>query len=133
MSKALNPQCPATPAGRRRPPITRPSAQAKPVTAESVKITFDPRVVSAGALLRIFFSVAHDPTQRDHQGPDFGTQYRSAIFYADEDQMTLAKNYIAELSRAGAFKQPIVTRIEPLKGFYGRGGVSPGLSRPASD
>ncbi|MEJ0092649.1 MAG: peptide-methionine (S)-S-oxide reductase MsrA [Methylocella sp.] len=86
--------------------------------AESVKITFDPRVVSAGSLLRIFFSVAHDPTQRDHQGPDFGTQYRSAIFYADEGQMTLAKNYIAQLTRAGAFKQPIVTRVEPLKGFY---------------
>ncbi len=86
--------------------------------AESVKITFDPRVVSAGALLRIFFSVVHDPTQRDRQGPDFGTQYRSAIFYGDESQMTLAKNYIAQLGRAGAFKQPIATRVDALKGFY---------------
>jgi peptide-methionine (S)-S-oxide reductase len=86
--------------------------------AESVKITFDPRVVSAGALLRIFFSVVHDPTQRDRQGPDFGAQYRSAIFYGDDSQMALAKNYIAQLGHSGGFKQPIATRVEPLNGFY---------------
>jgi peptide-methionine (S)-S-oxide reductase len=86
--------------------------------AESVKITFDPRVVSAGQLLRIFFSVAHDPTQRDRQGPDHGTQYRSSVFYSDENQKTLARSYIDQLDRAGAFGRPIATKVEPLTGFY---------------
>ncbi|VFU09560.1 Peptide methionine sulfoxide reductase MsrA [Methylocella tundrae] len=86
--------------------------------AESVKITFDPHVVRAGDLLRIFFSVVHDPTQRDRQGPDSGTQYRSAIFTTGDKQMALAKNYIEQLERAGTFNQPITTRVEPLNGFY---------------
>lgn len=86
--------------------------------AESVKITFDPRVVKAGDLLRIFFSVVHDPTQRDRQGPDSGRQYRSAIFTTDDKQMALSKSYIEQLDRAGTFDQPIATRVEPLSGFY---------------
>ncbi len=86
--------------------------------AESVQITYDPRVVSAGQLLRVFFSVAHDPTQRDRQGPDTGTQYRSAIFYDDGGQQALAKSYIEELDRSAAFGKSIATRVEPLKGFY---------------
>jgi peptide-methionine (S)-S-oxide reductase len=86
--------------------------------AESVQITFDPRVVSYGEILRVFFSVAHDPTQLNRQGPDSGTQYRSAIFYADEKQKEIATAYIAQLARSGQFRLPIVTRVDPLQGFY---------------
>ncbi len=86
--------------------------------AESVKITFDPHVVTAGQLLRIFFSVVHDPTQRNRQGPDTGTQYRSAIFASDDSQMQLAKSYVEQLDHAGTFGKPLATRIEPLRGFY---------------
>jgi peptide-methionine (S)-S-oxide reductase len=86
--------------------------------AESVQITFDPAVVSYGELLRIFFSVAHDPTQLNRQGPDTGTQYRSAIFCADEAQRNLARSYIGELNKSGKFPGEIVTRVDPLKGFY---------------
>jgi len=86
--------------------------------AESVQITFDPREISYGEILRIYFSVAHDPTQLDRQGPDIGSQYRSAIFYVDPSQQRVAQAYIAQLERAHAFKHPIVTRIDPLKGFY---------------
>ncbi|MGO9674790.1 MAG: peptide-methionine (S)-S-oxide reductase MsrA [Methylocella sp.] len=86
--------------------------------AESVEITYDPHVVSAGQLLRIFFSVAHDPTQRDRQGPDTGTQYRSAIFTTSKSQMALAKSYIEQLDHSGAFSRPIATEVRPLKGFY---------------
>jgi peptide-methionine (S)-S-oxide reductase len=86
--------------------------------AESVKITFDPRVISYGQILRIFFAVAHDPTQRDRQGPDVGTQYRSAIFSGDESQLAVARSYISQLDQAHVFKQEIATRIEPLKAFY---------------
>jgi peptide-methionine (S)-S-oxide reductase len=86
--------------------------------AEAVRITYDPGVVSAGQLLRIFFSAVHDPTQRDRQGPDYGTQYRSAIFYASEAQKKLAQAYIAQLDRAGTFGRPVATRIEALTGFY---------------
>jgi peptide-methionine (S)-S-oxide reductase len=86
--------------------------------AESVEITYDPRVVSTGQLLRIFFSVAHDPTQQGGQGPDRGTQYRSAIFTTSESQMALAKSYIGQLDHSGAFSQPIATEVRPLKGFY---------------
>ncbi len=86
--------------------------------AESVEITYDPRVVSAGQLLRVFFSVAHDPTQRDRQGWDVGSQYRSAIFTTSAGQMALAKSYIEELNRSGAFGSAIATKVEPLKGFY---------------
>jgi peptide-methionine (S)-S-oxide reductase len=86
--------------------------------AESVKITFDPAAISYGQILQIAFSVVHDPTQLNRQGPDVGTQYRSAIFYADEDQKRIAQAYIAQLDQAHSFSRPIVTRVEPLKGFY---------------
>lgn len=86
--------------------------------AESVQITFDPAIVSYGEILRVFFSVAHDPTQLNRQGPDSGTQYRSAIFYADERQQQIATAYIAQLARSGQFRMPIVTRVDPLQGFY---------------
>jgi peptide-methionine (S)-S-oxide reductase len=86
--------------------------------AESVKITFDPAKISYSGLLRIFFSVAHDPTQLNRQGPDEGTQYRSVIFYANEDQKQIALAYIDQLNKAQAFKKPIVTQVVPLKAFY---------------
>ena len=86
--------------------------------AESVKITFDPAQVSYGQLLKVFFSVAHDPTQLNRQGPDTGTQYRSAIFYADEEQKRVAEAYIAQLEQAKVFPRPIVTQVVPLKAFY---------------
>ena len=86
--------------------------------AESVQIIFDPQQVSYGELLRIYFSVAHDPTQLNRQGPDSGTQYRSAIFYADATQEHIAAAYIAQLDKAGAFPRHIVTRVDPLTGFY---------------
>jgi peptide-methionine (S)-S-oxide reductase len=86
--------------------------------AESVMITFDPQQVSYGEILRIFFSVAHDPTQLNRQGPDTGTQYRSAIFYADATQRNLALRYIDQLNHAGVFRSPIVTQVAPLAGFY---------------
>ena len=86
--------------------------------AESVKITFDPAAISYGQLLQIAFSVVHDPTQLNRQGPDIGTQYRSEIFYADEDQKRIAQAYIAQLDQAHSFARPIVTRVEPLKEFY---------------
>jgi peptide-methionine (S)-S-oxide reductase len=86
--------------------------------AESVEIRFDPREISYGEILRIYFSVAHDPTELNRQGPDVGTQYRSAIFYADAQQKRIAEAYIAQLDKARAFRRPIVTRVDPLKGFY---------------
>jgi peptide-methionine (S)-S-oxide reductase len=86
--------------------------------AESVQITFDPAKVSYGELLQIFFSVVHDPTQLNRQGPDTGTQYRSAIVYSDESQKNVATAYIAQLNEAGVFPRPIVTRVDHLKGFY---------------
>ena len=86
--------------------------------AESVKITFDPAAISYGQILQIAFSVVHDPTQLNRQGPDAGTQYRSAIFYADENQKHIAQAYISQLDQAHAFARPIVTRVDPLKGFY---------------
>jgi peptide-methionine (S)-S-oxide reductase len=86
--------------------------------AESVMITFDASVVSYAELLRVFFSVAHDPTQLNRQGPDTGTQYRSGIFYGDETQRDLARAYVAELDKSGKFPRKIVTRVEPLAAFY---------------
>jgi peptide-methionine (S)-S-oxide reductase len=86
--------------------------------AESVKIVFDPAQVSYGQLLQIAFSVVHDPTQLNRQGPDVGTQYRSAVFYGDDEQKRIAESYIAQLEKAHAFSRPIVTRVDPLKGFY---------------
>jgi len=86
--------------------------------AESVKITFDPAKVSYSDLLRIFFSVAHDPTELNRQGPDTGTQYRSAIFYANDEQKQIALAYIAQLNNSKVFRKPIVTQVVALKAFY---------------
>jgi peptide-methionine (S)-S-oxide reductase len=86
--------------------------------AESVQITFDPRQITYGQILQIYFSVAHDPTQLNRQGPDRGTQYRSAIFPLSQAQQKVAANYIAELDKAKVYASPIVTRIEPGKTFY---------------
>jgi peptide-methionine (S)-S-oxide reductase len=86
--------------------------------AESVKITFDPAQISYGQILQIAFSVVHDPTQLDRQGPDTGSQYRSAVFYADATQKRIAEAYIAQLNAAHAFARPIVTRVDALHGFY---------------
>ena len=86
--------------------------------AESVKVTFDPRKIGYGKILQIYFSVAHDPTQLNRQGPDKGTQYRSAIFPVDGEQARIAKRYIAELDAARVFDAAIVTKIEPGHQFY---------------
>jgi peptide-methionine (S)-S-oxide reductase len=86
--------------------------------AESVQVTYDPAQVSYGELLRIFFSVAHDPTQLNRQGPDYGTQYRSAIFVTSDEQKRVAQAYIDQLGQAKAFAEPIVTQVVALPGFY---------------
>jgi peptide-methionine (S)-S-oxide reductase len=86
--------------------------------AESVEVVFDPSRITYGQLLRIYFSVAHDPTELNRQGPDVGPSYRSAIFYANEDQKRLAKAYIAQLDQQKVFPKPIVTDVTPLKAFY---------------
>lgn len=86
--------------------------------AESVRITYDPHQISYGRILQIYFSVAHDPTQLNRQGPDSGTQYRSAIFPADAEQARLAKAYVDQLNQAGTFDAAIVTKIEPDRSFY---------------
>lgn len=86
--------------------------------AESVQITFDPRVVSFGEILRVYFSVAHDPTELNRQGPDSGSSYRSEVFFASAMQEKIARAYVAQLAAAHTFKDPIVTKIEKLNGFY---------------
>ena len=86
--------------------------------AESVKIVFDPSQVTYGELLRVFFSVAHDPTELNRQGPDEGTQYRSSIFYSSDEQKHISEAYIAQLDQAKVFSRPIVTQVVPLKAFY---------------
>jgi peptide-methionine (S)-S-oxide reductase len=86
--------------------------------AETVKVVFDPRAVSFGRILQIFFSVAHDPTQLNRQGPDEGPQYRSAIFPTSAEQARIAKAYIAQLDQARAYASPIVTQIEPGREFF---------------
>jgi peptide-methionine (S)-S-oxide reductase len=86
--------------------------------AESVKITYDPSQITYGQLLRVFFSVAHDPTQLNRQGPDTGSQYRSVIFYNTDEQKRIAEAYIVQLEKARVFPRAIVTQIVPLKGFY---------------
>jgi peptide-methionine (S)-S-oxide reductase len=86
--------------------------------AESVEIVYDPAQVTFGQLLRVFFAVAHDPTELDRQGPDTGHQYRSALFYATPEQQRIAAAYIAQLQGEKAFPRPIVTELAPLKGFY---------------
>lgn len=86
--------------------------------AESVRVTYDPAKISYAQLLKVFFSVAHDPTELNRQGPDVGTQYRSAIFYGSEEQKQLAQAYIDQLNKARIFREPIVTQVVPLKQFY---------------
>jgi peptide-methionine (S)-S-oxide reductase len=86
--------------------------------AESVQITYDPKKISYGKLLQIFFSVAHDPTQLNRQGPDSGTQYRSAIFTTSDEQKKVADAYIAQLNAAKVYSKPIVTKVGPLQGFF---------------
>ncbi len=86
--------------------------------AESVRIVFDPSKITYGQLLRIFFSVAHDPTQLNRQGPDVGASYRSVIFYGNESQRKISADYIAQLDAAKVFPRAIVTQLVPLKGFY---------------
>lgn len=86
--------------------------------AESVKVAYDPSRISYGQLLKVFFAIAHDPTQLNRQGPDTGTQYRSAIFYANDDQKRVAQAYIDQLDKAGAFRRRIVTQVVPLDKFY---------------
>ncbi len=86
--------------------------------AESVSVTYDPRQITLGKILQIYFSVAHNPTELNYQGPDSGTSYRSAIFYANDEQKKVAAAYIEQLDKAHAFSAPIVTKLEPLSGFY---------------
>ena len=86
--------------------------------AESVQITYDPRKISYGQVLKVFFDVAHNPTQLNRQGPDSGPQYRSAIFYSDPEQKKIAEAYIKQLDEAKVFRSPIVTQVVPLKAFY---------------
>jgi peptide-methionine (S)-S-oxide reductase len=86
--------------------------------AESVQVTYDPAKISYAGLLKIFFQVAHDPTQLNRQGPDVGTQYRSAIFYVDDGQRAIAQRYIDQLNEAKAFPKPIVTQVAALDKFY---------------
>ncbi|HEY9289472.1 MAG TPA: peptide-methionine (S)-S-oxide reductase MsrA, partial [Candidatus Dormibacteraeota bacterium] len=86
--------------------------------AESVEVTYDPSRITYGQILKVFFSIAHDPTQLNRQGPDTGRQYRSAIFYADDDQKRVATSYIDQLNKAHVFDRPIVTEIVPLEAFF---------------
>ena len=86
--------------------------------AEAIQITYDPGKISYGQLLKIFFSVAHDPTQLNRQGHDHGTQYRSAIFFSDPEQQRIAEAYIKQLEQAKVFGDPIVTQVTPLEAFY---------------
>ena len=86
--------------------------------AESVQVTFDASAVSLGTLLQVFFSVAHDPTQKDRQGPDVGTQYRSAVFYTTDGQRQVVDAYIKQLGAAQTYSRPIVTEVKPLHAFY---------------
>ena len=86
--------------------------------AEAVEIKYDPKKISYGKILQIFFSVAHDPTQLNRQGPDSGPQYRSAIFTADDEQKKVAEAYIEQLNAAKVYRKPIVTKVGPLEAFY---------------
>ena len=86
--------------------------------AESVQVTFDPSQVSYGKLLQVYFSVAHNPTELNYQGPDHGTQYRSALFPTSDEQRKVATAYIAQLQAAKAYRAPVVTKVEPFKGFF---------------
>lgn len=86
--------------------------------AEAIEITYDPALISFGTLLKVFFSVAHDPTTLNRQGPDWGKQYRSAVFYLNDEQKKVTQAYVAQLDAAKVFGKPIVTQVVPLRGFY---------------
>lgn len=86
--------------------------------AEVIQVAYDPSLITLGRLLKVFFAIAHDPTQLDRQGNDIGSQYRSAVFYADEEQRRIVSAYIAQLEAAAVFNGPIVTRLEPLEAFF---------------
>src|SRR6202161_4055752 len=86
--------------------------------AESVQVTYDPSQISFGQILKVYFSVAHDPTELNRQGPDEGTQYRSEIFYTSDEQRHIAEAYIQQLTAAKVFRRPIVTKVAPLQAFY---------------
>ena len=86
--------------------------------AESVQIVYDPELISFEVLLEVFFSIAHDPTQLNYQGPDMGPQYRSAVFYADDEQKRITERYIEKLDAEGLFPKPVVTQVVPLEKFY---------------
>jgi peptide-methionine (S)-S-oxide reductase len=86
--------------------------------AESVQVSYDPSQISFGKVLEVYFSVAHDPTELNRQGPDYGTQYRSAIFYFNDEQKRVAEAYIKQLNEAKVYSRPIVTQLTPLDGFY---------------
>ena len=86
--------------------------------AEAVRVTYDPKIISYGQILKLFFSIAHDPTQLNRQGNDHGRQYRSAIFYADPEQKEVAEAYIRQIDEAHVFDSPVVTTLEPLTAFY---------------
>jgi peptide-methionine (S)-S-oxide reductase len=86
--------------------------------AESVEVVYDPSKLSFGQILKVFFAIAHDPTQLNRQGPDTGRQYRSAIFYADDEQKRVAEAYVDQLNKAHVFDKPIVTQVVPLEAFY---------------
>jgi peptide-methionine (S)-S-oxide reductase len=86
--------------------------------AESVRVTYDPSQITYGQLLKVFFSVAHDPTELNRQGPDVGAQYRSAIFYANEEQKRIAVSYVDQLNQAKVFERKIATQVVPLKAFH---------------
>ena len=101
--------------------------------AESVQIKYDPKKISYGKILQIFFSVAHDPTQLNRQGPDSGTQYRSAIFTTSDEQKKVADAYIAQLNAAKVYKKPIVTKVGPLEGVLSGGSLSSGLPDAAPE
>lgn len=98
--------------------VTAGYAGAGKARAEAVRIVYNPAVISYGTLLEVFFAVAHDPTERNFQGPDVGTEYRSAIFYASEAQRKVAEAYIGQLTQGKAFYFPIVTQITPFTAFY---------------
>src|SRR5580658_5908366 len=97
--------------------------------AESVQIVYDPSQVTYGELLRVFFSVAHDPTELNYQGPDEGTQYRSVIFYNNDEQKRIAEAYIAQLEAAKVYKHKIVTQVVPLQAFYAAEGYHQNYAR----
>jgi peptide-methionine (S)-S-oxide reductase len=86
--------------------------------AESVEITYDPKVITYGQILKVYFAIAHDPTELNHQGPDYGTQYRSAIFYVNDEQKKVAEAYIQQLDDAHIYSHKIVTQVLPFTGFY---------------